>query len=69
MSNQLGDKMTPGNVAYLAYCMAVDCRDIHGVELPLWHNTPLKIKQAWERAAQASIDWNRDGMVTLTRPE
>lgn len=68
-TDQLGDKMSGGNVAYIAYCMAIDCRDIHGVALPMWHETPPEIKEAWERAAVAAIAWERDGVVTLTRPE
>lgn len=62
-------EMSPGNVAYLAYCMHVNGKSIHGEDLPMWHEVHPRVKDAWENAALAAIEYNVNGIVTITRPE
>jgi hypothetical protein len=60
-------EMSPGNVAYLAYCMHVHSKSVHGEDLPMWHEVTPRIKDAWENAAIAVIEYNHTGRVTLVR--
>ena len=68
---QLGDsdKLTPGNVAYIAYGQQVNFVAFNGDPMPMWNEALPLIRDAWEVAARAAIDWDKNGMVTLTRPE
>lgn len=62
-------KMTPGNVAYVAYGQQVDFKAFNGDPMPYWLLLPPAIKLAWERAAQAAIEWNNVGITTLSKGE
>lgn len=50
--------MTPGQVAYEAYCADAGGRSIAtGDELPDWAHLPRRIQQCWESAAAAVRRW------------
>jgi hypothetical protein len=59
------EKMSAGNIAYLAYGQHTEFKNFLGQPMPWWHNLPNNIKEAWEKAATAATEWNNNGMTTL----
>lgn len=65
---RMTDRITLGNVAYIAYGQQVEFKSWNGQSMPLWGELSDKIRNAWEKAAIAAIEWHNDGVTTLTKP-
>lgn len=58
--------MTPGQIAYEAYSVAVGgVSAVTGTVLPSWAGTTDQIRAAWEAAAGAVLDWA--GALEMTK--
>jgi hypothetical protein len=49
------DDITPGEIAYDAYCEARDWKSVRGELLPPFTGQTEELQQAWETAAKAVI--------------
>jgi hypothetical protein len=55
------DSVTPGETAYKAYGQVTGGLNYQGQPMPEWDALPLKIRQAWEAAAEAAVrNWGRE---------